>query len=363
MNIPIFFACDDNYFYPLSVVVESIIRNCNDDTRYDFYCLHDGIQESKRNQLQHYLKKDNLHSINFIFLEQKLENVHVSGHLSKMTYARLLATDYFTDLDKILYLDIDTLVLGDLTELFATDVSNNELAATRDVINGSHIPNFYGRYYSAGVALLNLAQMRKNNTNKKLMELINSQTQYKYHDQDMLNIACAGQIVELPLQYNYPRMFASNLRLVPESDIEIFEREHFPLHEFNAHMQKAPVILHYSGYKPWNNHFVPMQSVWMKYYKLSSVSQWKLPRTQLKNKIKNSKEFFYTLKLGRRFITLFLLPGINLPLFKVSFYLFGVTRVELGIGARVLWNGRFKAPMLGFSLNRKQWKEQLKGKI
>ena len=56
-------------------------------------------------------------------------------HVSKACFLRLLIPLLFPELDRALYVDVDTLCLGDITELYNTDFENNYLLACRGAIH------------------------------------------------------------------------------------------------------------------------------------------------------------------------------------------------------------------------------------
>ena len=103
---------------------------------------------------------------------------HWHGRLSSSPNAGTSYSPYtflrlFCDLlplpDRVLYLDADTVVPGDLAELWETDVEGYEFAAVRD---------FYGKiflgpgYFNAGVMLFNLARIRKTRLFEKSIDLL-----------------------------------------------------------------------------------------------------------------------------------------------------------------------------------------------
>ena len=86
------------------------------------------------------------------------------AHYSIDTYTRLWIADLFPeDVDKVLYLDSDIIVAGDIGALWRTEMGDAVLGAV--TIPGStrcaafDIPESYG-YFNSGVLLVNLARWR-----------------------------------------------------------------------------------------------------------------------------------------------------------------------------------------------------------
>ena len=101
------------------------------------------------------------------------------------------------------------------------------------------------RYFQAGVLLLNLAEMRKAHTQEEWLKL--ASVDYKYSDQDVLNVCCQNQVVYLPQEWNL--LFDNDFTRVSEV-FRFAPREHRLQYDAAA---KNPKIIHYAGFsKPWN---------------------------------------------------------------------------------------------------------------
>lgn len=93
--------------------------------------------------------------------------------------------------DKVIYLDVDTIVTGDISELWNTDVVDNYIAAVPE----------HDEYYNSGVMLMNLDYMRKHNSSEALSKFLNSRM-YTYPDQEAINHVFKGKIKMLPGKFN-----------------------------------------------------------------------------------------------------------------------------------------------------------------
>ena len=88
------------------------------------------------------------------------------------------------DCDRVLQLDVDTIVCDSLQELWDTDLTGKWFAAVPEYISNNRP---YGkRYYNVGVCLFNLAQMRKDNIVPSFIAELND-NYYPYPEQDVLN--------------------------------------------------------------------------------------------------------------------------------------------------------------------------------
>lgn len=193
------------------------------------------------------------------------------GRLTIATYYRLLVTDLLPEsLSKVLYLDGDIIVMGDLSELWETNLEGKALAAvprrwvSSDELQKSlHYPSEAG-YFNAGVLLINLDFWRSNQTGQVCLEFIKNHSDIIcFHDQDVLNAVLWDNKIPLPLSYNFQWIFLTDTRF-NEAPAEV-QKETLEI------IRSTPRILHYNGtYKPWEivSYFKPYRDVW-RYYKKS----------------------------------------------------------------------------------------------
>lgn len=72
-----------------------------------------------------------------------MNTINCNTRITEASYYRLLAGRIFPDLDKVLYLDCDLVVLGSLSSIWETDLSDNTLAAVEEImtpITQGHLP-------------------------------------------------------------------------------------------------------------------------------------------------------------------------------------------------------------------------------
>ena len=103
------------------------------------------------------------------------------------------------DVAKVLQLDIDTVVVDDVDELFDLDMGTSWCAMCNEEL-GTWKP--YGpRYYNAGVALFNLEQIRKDGIDNTVINFLNS-TEVPYIDQDAWSFLGNERTIDLPVRFN-----------------------------------------------------------------------------------------------------------------------------------------------------------------
>lgn len=214
-EIPIFFSTDDNYVSYLDVAISSLISNASRDYTYRIIVLNTGLRPEnvdlvKKNEQEGF-------TIEFIDVSRQIEGIssHFRNvyHFSVVTYYRLFIASLFPQYDKILYLDCDLVVLGDISELYNTDIGDNILGAVTDqYVRYTDEFRLYAEkavgvdpdtYFNAGVLIISLDRFRKNNIEELFTSLI---TEYDFDlldpDQAYLNYLCFGKTHLLPNGWN-----------------------------------------------------------------------------------------------------------------------------------------------------------------
>lgn len=145
-------------------------------------------------------------------------------HFTKMVMARACYPELFPGIDRILQLDVDTVVMDNVDELWDIPLDAKWFAACWESLSG-YDPYCSGHYHNIGVAVFNLAQMRADGAQDKLVSLINSR-RMNCVEQDALNIegAMKGKAVDIPVRFNENRACGYT---------------------------DDPAIVHYVGYMDW----------------------------------------------------------------------------------------------------------------
>lgn len=210
MNIVM--SSSDEYSIHCGTLIISILKNSLPDEIFNFYILETDITEENKKKLNKlcYIKPFN---INFIRLNKELfKEEYFTKEYSYMpqvkvqTFYKYLIPKILKDIDKVLYLDVDTLVLASISEFYNTDLEDKYAAVVENndsysAINKVGVKN----YFNAGVILYNLKKCRKDNITEKLfqnhVELF-KQEKLRYVDQCVLNYTFNDNIVIANLKFN-----------------------------------------------------------------------------------------------------------------------------------------------------------------
>ena len=251
-KINILVTLDKNYITQLNVMLKSLISK-NPSVHFNVYILQTSICESDiLNTKNVLLKNGDIFLINAD--EKGLEIAPTTSRYPKEIYYRIFAAKYLpNDVDKILYLDPDIIVNGDIQKLYNIDMCNNFFAAA------SHINGILQKvnelrldieenspYINSGVMLMNLKELRKEQDYDEVFDFIKKHKKtLVLPDQDIISGLYGPKIISLnPYYYNMTeRLFMSH----------IFDTEKFSL----DWVRKNSIIIHYCGRnKPWKNNYI-----------------------------------------------------------------------------------------------------------
>ena len=102
------------------------------------------------------------------------------------------------DVERVLWLDPDTIVMDDISDIWNYDLEQYYFAAVREVRNNDHTLK---PYFNAGVMLMNLRKLAEDGKATEVIDAINT-TPYKHLEQDALNYLCHNHILSLPSRYS-----------------------------------------------------------------------------------------------------------------------------------------------------------------
>jgi len=120
-----------------------------------------------------------------------------TAYCTPYTLLRLLA-DLIPDMpDKLLYLDIDMMVGGDIAELYNTNIENYEYAAVKEKYGHWFL---YWDYINAGMLLFNMKKIKETGLLKKARELIKTKKML-FADQDAVYHSTTSKLL-LPRRFN-----------------------------------------------------------------------------------------------------------------------------------------------------------------
>jgi lipopolysaccharide biosynthesis glycosyltransferase len=258
------FCVDKRNLPQLAVVIDSILEHLGPGDPLTFHIVYDG--EPDRSVARFAGRSAGRHRIRIVQAQHPFGVLPMFDHVTAAALLRLQLGKLLPDTDRVLYLDADMLVLRDLRPLLATELGNSAAAAVVDY--GLHAATHHERqlgaddhrrhvrevlgwdpdaytYVNAGLLLLDLATLRRENFDERATQLVlDDPGRFRWRDQDAVNLLLAGRIRLMDPRWN---------ALVWHLERE--ERRHFahPAERVVAALQRRdPWILHLTGsYKPW----------------------------------------------------------------------------------------------------------------
>lgn len=279
-EIPIVFAANNRFAPMAATAIRSVAEHASSENRYDIVVLESNITLENKALMRGMLAGRENMSLRFFNAERLLGGYKLKAqeHISVETYFRFLIQDILPDCDKVLYLDGDLVVTTDVAALYEIQLGENLLAAARDPdflgqINGANpLTMDYCRavlqmkdpysYFQAGVLLLNTKAMRAAYSLEEWLTFATKQ--YKYSDQDVLNIHCEGRVKYLDMSWNLLTDCAHGRidQVITYAPNDVFAA-------YKA-ARLSPKIIHFAGYmKPWHHPDEDFAASFWKYARLT----------------------------------------------------------------------------------------------
>lgn len=121
--------------------------------------------------------------------------------LTFMAFVHPLAPDLFPQYDKILKLDVDTVCVDNIDELWDTDLTGMWYGCAREKLQTWHRLHDDGLYYNVGVVMYNLAKMREEDASAKIVRVLNTKY-FEVFENDAMNYVGHYRIKEIPMRFN-----------------------------------------------------------------------------------------------------------------------------------------------------------------
>ncbi len=279
-KVAIAYGLNNQYTYPTIVSMTSILENSYSHTYYIFYLLVDKSTFKEENKKKLMNLEDKYERCEVYILEISRESIKNANtkRYPLAAYYRLLLSDLIPDLNRIIYLDGDTIIYTDLSEMYNLEMGNNVMLGFVD--NSYQKAEEFGirtyKYIVSGVLLINLKTIRRENISSKFFEFIDKyQDKLTQEDQTVINIVLHGRIDFLPPKYgiwnfnNKDSVIYHNNYENKNLGIKAYDEKEI-LNAWNL-----PSILHFVRAKPWkprtkftHNQF---HDDWWEYAKLTDV--------------------------------------------------------------------------------------------
>lgn len=236
---------DDNFWAPAFALARSIALTTARKRDLVFHLIHDHLRSERRSDFARLIEEFGVRIAHYELSEHAEFNavcrqLPVDKRLHTVMYARLLIDRILPPgIERVIYLDCDTMVLAPIETLYEHEMGDKPIAAVMDPLR---LVNMLGRdmrektglfdgttpYFNSGVLLIDMAHFAQKRIPERIEDFRRTGVLEKlYFDQDMLNLIFADQWYPLHWRFNVmdPRV---------------------------AHQAMDPWILHYTGHsRPW----------------------------------------------------------------------------------------------------------------
>jgi lipopolysaccharide biosynthesis glycosyltransferase len=260
-------STDARYLPHLGALIASVLSNANQGMFIDFLVLDGGLAEYDRRSL---ISLESIHpncKISFIDMSREFEGFQTTSFFTISTFYRLAMPRILINRDRVLFLDTDMIVTGDVAELFQIDLGEMVIGAVRDLIMKSfyaagvrsnsetggqlarnYLCDYLGmgckadEYFQAGVILFDLKKFREAFLGERMI-MDMAQNHYWFLDQDVLNKHLLGKTKFIGHEWNVVTLDVEHKSFLSKSEAAIYIKS-----------LQSPKIVHFAGfYKPWES--------------------------------------------------------------------------------------------------------------
>lgn len=263
---------NQTYIDPLKVYLASLFTSNRDVISY--YLFHEDLTEDDEKNISEFVSQYDNADFHFMKVtSETLDGLPVTKKFPKEIYFKLLGLDLLPkELDKVLCMDLDMVVKGNIMDVFSLDADSFGIAACPDVFghyfglmenNLDCLSLSHDRpYFNAGFMLFSLNLIRSIGGGKAIINLAHLHKDKLYYpEQDILNVIFHDSFVSLPWEkYNCPPLLfvldpkevqKGNLLPLPFSRVMVDDIPEGYLDYTECVYERASVIHYMSESKPW----------------------------------------------------------------------------------------------------------------
>lgn len=212
MRLNLLYQFNEKYAPYAGVSITSVLMNNREIEEICIYILGEGLAEESEKRLEN-LAREYRRNLIFIDTDQlvdKMKALDMPTYRGSYAANMRLFLDEVLDssVDKVLYLDADTVVDTSLEALLRMDMHGKSIGMVLDSLGESHKEQIglskKDEYFNSGVILFDLKRWREKRYSEKIAgHVAEERNNYPAPDQDLLNIVCKGDILRLDIKYNF----------------------------------------------------------------------------------------------------------------------------------------------------------------
>ena len=270
-KLNVLYSTDNNYALHAAASIYSLLEHNSDFEEINLCIIDDDIAPDVKDKLNTMISEFPNAIVTFFPFEKLKPKLAIKETwFASVGYARLMLSE-ITDVDKILYIDCDTIINASLEDLWNTDMSGYCVAGVQDN------PAIYAlttvgmektdRYINSGVMLINMKLWKEKDIEAKMLEMIKNHNGFVFHhDQGIINGVCKGLIKILPPKFNtMSQFFLLNAKQIKS----LYDIDTYYTQEELDEAVKNPVIIHYIRKffdRPWMKDCThPLKNLYVEY--------------------------------------------------------------------------------------------------
>jgi len=287
----IVYCFDENYQQHFAASLESLVKRYSKARSFlCVYIITDIVSDKLKIFIRNFSKKNSITFKTIILNSENLSTLesipnkfrNIKGYINISTYFRLMIPVLIDDsVDKIIYIDSDTIFVSDIADLFEVNLFGKSIGAVLDVDN-QYMSEKHGldAYYNAGLLVMSLDLLRiKEFSNKSISYMSGENCGALMGDQCAINIVMRDDICEIDEKWN---RYASNTD--------------FSISQSDDRLSGAGMIHFITSTKPWHAWFA--NKLGDLYWENLIASQW--PDPVLRNPETVNEHHFMARKLSKR---------------------------------------------------------------
>lgn len=312
-NINVVYAADDNFIPVMGVSIVSLLKNNRDMSNINVTILATNVSELNKQKINDLFNKYDRYLPRWIDatnIEDTLGQKVNQDRGSVSQYARIFLNDIFgEEVDRVLYLDCDTLIVDSIRNLWNINLQGNTIAALKDSFSKYYRKNISldqnDIMFNSGVMLIDMDKWRQNKVEEKVLNFIKEKNgNVQQGDQGVLNAILSKQTLPISPSYNFATVFTD---LSYDQMVKYRKPVSFYSEDEIIEAQRDLHIIHYTSHffspRPWQegctNKYL---NLWLDYRKMTPWGNEKLDTVN--NSFKKKKILDMYKKMPK--ITLFL---------------------------------------------------------
>ena len=260
-ELNVLYAFDNNYAPFGGTSIFSLLENNKGIERIRIFAVMDNVSDENRRRLE---KTVSDYGRELIIVDGA-EFATLMEQLGVPMYRGSYATHYRKffqlflpdDVERLLYIDSDSVVLGDLSDLINLDFQGKCVAVVEDAFGGRYKKLLGFKtdeiYFNAGVTFIDTVAWKERDYSNKLVDYIkNVRAKFVNPDQDLFNMVLKNDTVLLPLEYNF---MPAHRAYSDKAFFRCYPREGYYTEAEIEHARQNPKIIHayrFLGEFPWH---------------------------------------------------------------------------------------------------------------